>query len=258
MGADLDAGGIQSSAGGPPMTASTAALVGGGIESAGSLVSSAFNLYGASQNRKWQEKMSNTAHQREVADLKAAGLNPILSAMHGGASSPGGNVGIVSNPGEGIGKGVSSARMADFASMEQGNRNGIAEATISKLEADKRNTDSDTALKELDKLNYANRIKLMLSQSDSASASAAASRATVGEKATWSRLYTELVDPVLRKAGPGLQILLDSLFPSDDKLRGAADAVGGRGTSYGGVYSAGDLKKKHPELFKDKGASGGW
>lgn len=38
----------------------------------------------------WQTSMSNTAHQREVADLKAAGLNPVLSAKYGGASVPSG------------------------------------------------------------------------------------------------------------------------------------------------------------------------
>lgn len=42
--------------------------------------------YGMDVATAYQEALANTAHQREIADLKSAGLNPVLSARYSGAS----------------------------------------------------------------------------------------------------------------------------------------------------------------------------
>lgn len=65
-------------------------IAGGLIGGIGKIFQNSENKKAAQKQMDFQERMSNTAHQREITDLKAAGLNPILSAKLGGASSPGG------------------------------------------------------------------------------------------------------------------------------------------------------------------------
>ncbi len=69
---------------------------------AGALIGGATSLIGGSKQNKaaqaasqaqmdFQERMSNTAYQRTMEDMRKAGLNPILAYKQGGASVPGGS-----------------------------------------------------------------------------------------------------------------------------------------------------------------------
>lgn len=75
----------------------------------GTIATGVWNREESNRNRDWQQNMSDTAHEREVGDLKRAGLNPILSALGKGASVPGGSQSSMSDLGASVNTGQATA-----------------------------------------------------------------------------------------------------------------------------------------------------
>lgn len=117
-------------------------------------MTNAFNAEEAEKAREWsnlqadkqmrfQEGMSNTAYQRGVKDMRAAGINPMLAIMQGGASSPSGAMGsapaasgvsarvdnTAASFGESIGKALPSALAVQNAIQDLENKDAQAIAT---------------------------------------------------------------------------------------------------------------------------------
>lgn len=124
-----------------------------GLSSAGALYANQQNL---KNTNKWNDvsvDLANTAHQREVLDLKAAGLNPVLSASGSGASVPSLGAAHMDNPAQGLADGMSTAAnyMSSAYKAQVANTRANTEAVNlqnSALSADRRVMDIQRDMQE--------------------------------------------------------------------------------------------------------------
>lgn len=134
-----------------------------------------FNAWQSQMNRDYQERMSSTAWQRGVADMRAAGINPMLAVSQGGATAPSGSSasGVTSsyeNPMKGISSAIQLLELSNLQKQGklldsqirkttiEGSSSGI-EATIRALQIPGYETENEIDKSEYGrKLRYVNRV----------------------------------------------------------------------------------------------------
>jgi hypothetical protein len=112
-----------------------APIIGGALSYVGGRQQNVASAEAAQKQMDFQREASDTSYQRQIADLKAAGVNPMLVAKLGGATTPGGAMPQFVNPGAMAAQAYSGAQASGAAAQQAQTSENLSEPQMANVRA---------------------------------------------------------------------------------------------------------------------------